>query len=235
MNSFSRSLPMMLYRTLDAVMPEFRAIFSEFDLTEPQWRVLRVLWEHDGASVLELARVTLVAAPSLVGVLDRLQQAELIERRPGETDRRHVHVHLRPRGRALERVRPMVEAAYAHLERAHASGVARATRARPPGRRPHGRGAHHAHAGVRKAVAARRTALPAARGRAAGRPMAAGARPPQACGRPRTPRGGNDRERAIACAAPSRRCRRRSADGAAVDEAALGASSSSRSRAARRG
>src|SRR6185369_6906349 len=28
MNSFSRSLPMMLYRTLDAVMPEFRAIFA---------------------------------------------------------------------------------------------------------------------------------------------------------------------------------------------------------------
>lgn len=153
---------MMLYRTLDAVMPEFRAIFAEFELTEPQWRVLRVLWEHDGASVLELARVTLVAAPSLVGVLDRLQQAELIERRAGETDRRNVHVFLRPRGRALEkRVRPMVEAAYARLERALTQAEWRAL---------YGaldklidvrtaEAAHHAHAGVRKAVAARRTAL----------------------------------------------------------------------------
>ena len=45
--------------------------------------------------------------------------AELIERRPGESDRRNVHVFLRPRGRALEkRVRPMVEAAYARLEHA---------------------------------------------------------------------------------------------------------------------
>ena len=162
MNSFSRSLPMMLYRTLDAVMPEFRAIFSEFDLTEPQWRVLRVLWEHDGASVLGLARVTLVAAPSLVGVLDRLQQAELIERRPGETDRRHVHVHLRPRGRALEkRVRPMVEAAYARLERALTPAEWRALYGaldRLVDVRT-AEAAHHAHAGVRKAVAARRTAL----------------------------------------------------------------------------
>ena len=162
MTSFSRSLPMMLYRTLDAVMPEFRAIFAEFDLTEPQWRVLRVLWEHDGASVVELARVTLVAAPSLVGVLDRLQQAELIERRPGESDRRHVHVFLRPRGRALaKRVRPMVEAAYARLEhaltqaewRALYGALDRLIDVRTA------EAARHAHAGVRKAVAARRTAL----------------------------------------------------------------------------
>jgi len=162
MNSFSRSLPMMLYRTLDAVMPEFRAIFAAFDLTEPQWRVLRVLWEHDGASVVELARVTLVAAPSLVGVLDRLQQAALIERRPGETDRRQVRVFLRPRGRALEkRVRPMVEAAYARLARAlpqaewHAlyGALDRLVDARTA------EAAHEASLGVRKAVAARRTAL----------------------------------------------------------------------------
>ena len=44
---FSRSLPMMLIRALDAVMPRFRDIFKEFGLTEQQWRVLRVLWEQD--------------------------------------------------------------------------------------------------------------------------------------------------------------------------------------------
>ena len=175
MNSFPRSLPMMLYRTLDAVMPEFRAIFAEFELTEPQWRVLRVLWEHDGASVVELARVTLVAAPSLVGVLDRLQQAELIERRPGATDRRRVRVFLRPRGRGLEkRVRPLVEAAYARLERALTPAEWRAlydALDRLIDVRT-GEAAQEASRGVRKAVAARRTALlrrlgAAAAGRAA--------------------------------------------------------------------
>ena len=162
MNSFSRSLPMTLYRTLDAVMPEFRAIFSEFDLTEPQWRVLRVLWEHDGASVVDLAGATLITAPSLVGVLDRLQQAGLIARRPGQTDRRRVRVFLRPRGRTLERrVRPMVEAAYTRLQRAltpaewHAlyGALDRLIDVRTA------EAAHQASLGVRKAVAARRTAL----------------------------------------------------------------------------
>jgi DNA-binding MarR family transcriptional regulator len=46
-DQFTRSLPMMLYRTLDTVMPRFRSIFNEFGLTEQQWRVLRVLWETD--------------------------------------------------------------------------------------------------------------------------------------------------------------------------------------------
>jgi len=119
MNSFSRSLPMMLYRALDAVLPEFRAIFAQFGLTEPQWRTLRVLWEHDGASAVELARVTLIAPPSLVGVLDRMQRADLLERRPSPTDRRQVQVYLRPRGRTIERsVRPLVEAAYGRLRSA---------------------------------------------------------------------------------------------------------------------
>jgi len=119
MNSFSRSLPMMLYRALDAVLPEFRAIFAQFGLTEPQWRTLRVLWEHDGASAVVLARVTLIAPPSLVGVLDRMQRADLLERRPSPTDRRQVQVYLRPRGRAIEKsVRPLVEAAYGRLRRA---------------------------------------------------------------------------------------------------------------------
>lgn len=118
MNAFERSLPMMLYRTLDAVLPVFRAIFADFDLTEPQWRVLRVLWEQDGRPVVELGRITAVGAPGMVGVLDRMQKADLLERRPGVEDRRHVRVYLRPRGRALEKsVRPLVEAAYARLQR----------------------------------------------------------------------------------------------------------------------
>ncbi|HEY2389337.1 MAG TPA: MarR family transcriptional regulator [Candidatus Binatia bacterium] len=153
---------MMLYRTLDAVMPEFRAIFAAFDLTEPQWRVLRVLWAHDGASVVELARATLVAAPSLVGVLDRLHEAGLIERRPAQRDRRRVRVFLRPRGRALEkRVRPMVEAAYGRLQRmltvaewrALYDALDRLIEVRTA------ESVHQASLGVRQAVAARRTAL----------------------------------------------------------------------------
>ena len=71
MNDFQRSLPMMLYRTLDCVLPAFRQIYQEFGITEQQWRVLRVLWETDSQSLLALAEATLISSPSLVGIVDR--------------------------------------------------------------------------------------------------------------------------------------------------------------------
>lgn len=113
---FSRSLPMMLYRALDAVMPRFRRIFNEFGLTEQQWRVLRVLWEHEQIAFSALAEQTLIPPPSLVGVIDRLERQALVARRRSETDRRNVFVASTGAGKALhQRVRPRVDAAYAEL------------------------------------------------------------------------------------------------------------------------
>jgi homoprotocatechuate degradation regulator HpaR len=117
MNDFSNSLPMLLYRALDGVMPEFRRIFAEHDLTEQQWRVLRVLWEEDGQTLLILADRTLIPSPSLVGVVDRLERDGLVERRKSVKDRRRVHVTLTGRGQGLEaQVSPKVAAAYQALE-----------------------------------------------------------------------------------------------------------------------
>ncbi len=116
MQDFSHSLPMMLYRTLDAVMPRFRQIFSEFGLTEQQWRVLRVLWQHEQIAFRELADLTLIPPPSLVGVVDRLTKSGLANRRRSDTDRRNVFVHATSKGQALEaEVRPRVDEAYAEL------------------------------------------------------------------------------------------------------------------------
>lgn len=117
MQSFSRSLPMMLYSTLDAVMPRFRAIFGKFGLTEQQWRVLRVLWEIDGTALLDLAHITHIPAPSLVGVVDRLARNGLVERRRSDADRRVVYVHATDEGKRLEKkVRPEVVRAYSELQ-----------------------------------------------------------------------------------------------------------------------
>ncbi len=116
MQEFSRSLPMMLYRTLDVVMPRFRRIFNEFGLTETQWRVLRVLWQHEQIPFSELADLTLIPAPSLVGVVDRLTKNGLAGRRRSDADRRIVFVHATHRGQALEsKVTPLVDKAYAEL------------------------------------------------------------------------------------------------------------------------
>ncbi|MCH7822542.1 MAG: MarR family transcriptional regulator [Proteobacteria bacterium] len=116
-DQFSRSLPMMLHRTLDVVMPGFRKIFKEFGLTEQQWRVLRVLWERDEIALRELADLTLIPAPSLVGVVDRLKNMGLVARRRADSDRRIVFVYTTPAGRDIEpQVMPLVAGAYAELK-----------------------------------------------------------------------------------------------------------------------
>ncbi len=116
MQDFTASLPMMLYRALHNVMPRFRAIFAEHGLTEPQWRVLRVLWEREQIAQGELAELTLIPPPSLVGVLDRLARDGLVQRRRSSDDRRNVWISPTAAGRALQtQVMPAVEAAYAEL------------------------------------------------------------------------------------------------------------------------
>lgn len=118
MEEFSHSLPMLLYRTLDTVMPRFRRIFNEFGLTEQQWRVLRVLWQHERITLGDLAELTLIPPPSLVGVVDRLTRSGLADRERSATDRRIVYVHATSNGKALEaKVRPRVDKAYAELRR----------------------------------------------------------------------------------------------------------------------
>ena len=118
MQEFSRSLPMMLYRSLDVVMPRFRRIFNEFGLTEQQWRVLRVLWQHEQIAFKQLSDLALIPPPSLVGVVDRLTKRGLVKRRRADTDRRIVFVYATHKSRAIEsKVRPLVDKAYDDLQR----------------------------------------------------------------------------------------------------------------------
>jgi len=117
MKQFERSLPMMLYKTLDVVMPQFRAIYSEHGITEQQWRVLRVLWEHESMPLLELADITLISPPSLVGIVDRLSKIAMVRRVRSEMDRRVVFIEITAKGKALkEEVSPRVDTIYARLE-----------------------------------------------------------------------------------------------------------------------
>ncbi|WP_027966418.1 transcriptional regulator SlyA [Halomonas halocynthiae] len=66
-------------------------------LTQTRWLALYHLWQlGDNQSQRDLARALGVEAPSLVRTLDQLAAQGLIERRPGETDRRTKHIFLTP-------------------------------------------------------------------------------------------------------------------------------------------
>jgi len=117
MHPLESALPMILNRTLDGVMPPYRALFKRFDITEQQWRVLRVLWSSERESSAELAAQTLIPAPSLVGVIDRLEKKGLVSRFRSLEDRRMVYVSATDIGRRLERlVSPEVDALHSAVK-----------------------------------------------------------------------------------------------------------------------
>lgn len=64
--------------------------------------VLLVLWENDGRTQAEIARLVDVQQPTLANTLRRMRRDGLIRRVPDPTDRRAERIHMTPRARGLE-------------------------------------------------------------------------------------------------------------------------------------
>jgi DNA-binding MarR family transcriptional regulator len=92
--------------------------------------ILFALFEKDGRSIKQIAERVQLAAPTLTGLLDRMEQAGLLERRRDSDDGRVVRVHLTALGRSLEpRCRSAVQMIGAVLENGMGAGdVVRARR-----------------------------------------------------------------------------------------------------------
>lgn len=116
MDKFDKSLPMMLHRTLDTIIPHYRKVFKEHNISEQQWRILRVLWELDECTSAALAKKTLLPSPSMVGIIDRMMAKGLVVRDRSNEDRRIVHVRLTDKGRTLQAtLMPQVDAIYQEM------------------------------------------------------------------------------------------------------------------------
>lgn len=67
----------------------------------PQTDVLTTLSEQDGVSQQELAKRLYVTKGNISGLIDRLETAGFVERRPAEADRRQHAITLTPAGRDM--------------------------------------------------------------------------------------------------------------------------------------
>jgi len=116
LRDFSRSLPMLLLRSHQAVMAEFRPILRAHGITDTQWRVLRALTTADAVRISQLAQLTLISGPSLTRILKSLEDRRLLERTAEPDDQRAARITITPAGRALiETVAPHSEARYRGL------------------------------------------------------------------------------------------------------------------------
>lgn len=114
-----RNLPLLLLRVREAVFAHFRPIVSHFGLTEQQWRIVRALSENGEMEQNQIVEACQILAPSLAGVLSRMEEVDLVQRRRHETDLRRSLVSLTPRGKDIVgRVAPLVKEQYELLEQA---------------------------------------------------------------------------------------------------------------------
>jgi DNA-binding MarR family transcriptional regulator len=79
----------------------FRHSMQSSNLSVIEMYILRSLFERDGQHASELARAVGRAATSFTPNLDKLQQKDLIERRPDPGDRRAVRIYLTAKAEEL--------------------------------------------------------------------------------------------------------------------------------------
>jgi len=77
------------------------AHLAEHDLTLPQFDVLAQLQREEGITQQLLADRLLVTKGNVCGLMDRMVEQGLVERRADPDDRRAYMLHLTPKGKAL--------------------------------------------------------------------------------------------------------------------------------------
>lgn len=101
---FGQSLPAVILSTKEAVIAPMRPKLREYNITEPQWRVMRVINDRGTADATGLAEVGLLHAPSVTRILKELEGRKLIVREPDANDGRRTLVALSPEGREIVKI-----------------------------------------------------------------------------------------------------------------------------------
>jgi len=108
---------MLLMRARESVMQRFRPHLRKHDVTEQQWRILRVLAEQKTADMLDLSVRCCIQPPSLSRTIPLLEERGFVLRSSHSGDQRRTIVSLSAQGRALFRTMSAESAEiYANLE-----------------------------------------------------------------------------------------------------------------------
>lgn len=100
---YEQTLGASLIQAREAVLAPLRPILREHNVTEPQWRVLRVINERVLTDATGLAETALLHGSSVTRILKELEERGLIIRELDAEDRRRMRITLTPTGRELVR------------------------------------------------------------------------------------------------------------------------------------
>ena len=92
-----------LYAATNAITRMYRPLLKEIGLTYPQYLALLVLWESGAVRTGEIAERLQLPTHALSPIVDRLEEAGLVERVVDPDDGRAVMIDLTAEGRRLEK------------------------------------------------------------------------------------------------------------------------------------
>ena len=98
---FEESLAAIVLSAKESVIAPMRPKLRELDITEPQWRVMRVLQDRGATDATCLSDVGLLHGPSVTRILKDLEERQLVVREPDPNDGRRTLVALTPAGREV--------------------------------------------------------------------------------------------------------------------------------------
>jgi homoprotocatechuate degradation regulator HpaR len=98
---YEQTISAALLSAREATIAPMRPKMKEFDVTEPQCRVMRVLNDRGAIDAGGLAEVGMLHSPSVTRILKELEARKLVVRETDPEDRRRSLVALTPSGREL--------------------------------------------------------------------------------------------------------------------------------------
>ena len=94
-----RRLPLLLRRAWYGMNQAFRRRIAHLGITPDQFTVMRTLLENKGITQRELTELMSSDPNTVAALLERMEQAGLVERQAHEKDRRAKRLQLQPAGR----------------------------------------------------------------------------------------------------------------------------------------
>ncbi|MEM9622730.1 MAG: homoprotocatechuate degradation operon regulator HpaR [Pseudomonadota bacterium] len=98
---YNEGIAAALLAAREAVMSPIRPILRHHELTEQQWRLLRVLIDHWPMEVSQAADASMIMAPSVTRILKDLTQRGLVQRTASEDDARRSILSITKQGNEL--------------------------------------------------------------------------------------------------------------------------------------
>jgi homoprotocatechuate degradation regulator HpaR len=112
-----RSLPMSLLRARESIMAQFRPMLARHDVTEQQWRVLRVLGENSPLDATDVADRASILAPSLTRIIKALEDRGFLAKGRFANDGRRVQLSITPAGsKFIAEISPERRVIYQNIE-----------------------------------------------------------------------------------------------------------------------